>query len=138
MSIWGVRVSMKLVAVAVITVIAGAVIPLAMKPPSREIALVVRGMAFYLESDPTTPNPTIEVKAGEHVRIVLRNDDRGITHDFAVPTLNRAVDLVDWNESDDVVIDVPDTPGSYEYVCQPHALMMRGTLRVTQPGGSAR
>ena len=46
MSIWGVRVSMKLVAIAVLAVIAGAVIPLAMKPPAREITLVVRGIAF--------------------------------------------------------------------------------------------
>jgi len=132
MSIWGVRVSMKLVAVAVIAVIAGALVPVAMKSPSREVTLVVRDMAFYLEGDPNTPNPTIEVKAGEHVRIVLRNEDRGFTHDFSVPRLNTALDAVDWNESDDVVIDVPDTPGTYEYVCRPHALMMRGTLRVTQ------
>ena len=131
MSIWGVRVSMKLVAIAVITVVAGAVIPLAMKPPARQITLVVRGMAFYLENDLHTPNPTIEVTAGEHVRIVLRNDDRGYTHDFAVPALDTALDAIDWNESDDVVIDVPDVPGSYEYICQPHALMMRGTLRVS-------
>jgi plastocyanin len=136
MSIWGVRVSWKLAAIAVISVIAGAVIPLAMRPPAREITLVVRGMTFFLENDLHTPNPTIEVKAGEHVRIVLRNDDRGFTHDFAVPTLNVAVDAINWNESDDVVIDVPKMPGTYEYVCQPHALMMRGTLRVTQVGDS--
>ena len=132
MSIWGVRVSSKLIAIAVIAVIAGAVIPVSMKAPSREVILVVRNMAFYLESDPATPNPTIEVKAGEHVRIVLRNDDRGFTHDFAVPQLNAALDGINWNQSDDVVIDVPDTPGTYQYVCRPHALMMRGTLRVTQ------
>jgi plastocyanin len=132
MSIWGVRVSLKLVSVAVIAVIAGALLPVAMKSPSREVTLVVRGMAFYLEGDPNTPNPTIDVKAGEHVRIVVRNEDRGFTHDFALPQLNTAVDLIDWNESDDVVIDVPDTPGLYEYICQPHALMMRGTLRVTE------
>ena len=124
--------SLKLVAVAVITVIAGALIPVAMKSPSREVTLVVRGMAFYLEHDPTTPNPTIEVQAGEHVRIVLRNEDRGFTHDFAVPSLNTALDPINWNESDDVVIDVPRTAGTYEYICRPHALMMRGTLRVTQ------
>ena len=124
--------SLKLVAVAVITVIAGALIPVAMKSPSREVTLVVRGMAFYLEHDPTTPNPTIEVQAGEHVRIVLRNEDRGFTHAFAVPSLNTALDPINWNESDDVVIDVPRTAGTYEYICRPHALMMRGTLRVTQ------
>ena len=132
MSIWGVRVSMKLVAVAVIAVIAGAVIPAAMRSPSREVTLVVRDMAFHLKNDPATRNPTIEVKAGERVRIVLENDDRGFTHDFSVPALNAALDAINWRESDDVVIDVPKTPGTYEYVCRPHALMMRGTLRVTQ------
>ena len=137
MSIWGVRVSAKLVAIAVITVIVGAVIPLAMRPPAREIRLVVRGMAFFLENDLRTPNPTIEVAAGEHVRIVLRNDDRGFTHDFAVPALATAVDAINWNESDDAVFDMPTIPGTYEYICQPHALMMRGTLRVSQPGGAA-
>src|SRR5690606_29870344 len=100
--------------------------------PAREITLVVRGMAFYLEHDLHTPNPTIEVQAGEHVRIVLRNEDRGFTHDFAVPRLGAAVDAINWNQSDDVVISVPKTPGTYEYICQPHALMMRGTLRVSQ------
>ena len=138
MSIWGVRVSLKLVAIAVITLIAGAVIPLAMKPPARQITLVVRGMTFFLENDLHTPNPTIEVKAGEHVRIVLRNDDRGFTHDFAVPALATAADAVNWNESSDVVLDIPKTPGTYEYICQPHSLMMRGTLRVTPSEGSAR
>jgi plastocyanin len=132
MSIWGVRVSLRLVAVAVIVVVAGAVIPLAMRPTPREITLVVRGMTFFLENDRRTPNPTIEVKAGEHVRIVLRNDDRGFTHDFAVPTLGKAVNALNWNESDDVVIHVPGRPGTYEYICQPHALMMRGTLRVVE------
>ena len=39
---------------------------------------------------------------------------------------------IDWNERNDVVFDVPDEPGTYEYVCRPHQLMMKGTLRVTQ------
>ena len=35
-------------------------------------------------------------------------------------------------ESDDAVFEMPKIPGTYEYICQPHALMMRGTLRVSQ------
>jgi plastocyanin len=102
------------------------------RPAVREIVLVARGMAFYLEHDPNGPNPTIDVRAGERVRLVLRNQDRGFTHDFAVPTVNAGLNAIDWNESGDVVFDAPMTPGTYEYVCRPHQAMMRGTLRVTQ------
>jgi plastocyanin len=87
-------------------------------------------MAFYLESDLKTPNPTLEIKAGERVRIIFRNQDRGLTHDFAVPILRKRTDAIDWNETDDVTFSVPTRPGTYEYECQPHRLMMRGTIRV--------
>ena len=70
------------------------------------------------------------MKAGERLRIVLRNEDRGMTHDFAVPAVAAAMNAIDWNESGEVTLDVPDTPGAYEYVCRPHSLMMRGTIRV--------
>jgi plastocyanin len=96
--------------------------------PVREIRLVTRAMAFYLESDPATPNPVITVKAGERVRIVLNNLDRGMTHDFAVPALGTALKAIDWNENGVVDIDVPEQPGTYEYICRPHAAMMRGTI----------
>src|SRR5262249_19859201 len=40
----------------------------------REVRLVARGMTFYADGG-ATPNPTLRVKRGEHVRIVLRNED---------------------------------------------------------------
>ena len=52
----------------------------------------------------STRTRRIEVKAGERVRVVLRNQDRGMTHDFAVPVLGAAVAPMRWNESDDVVV----------------------------------
>jgi plastocyanin len=90
----------------------------------------MKGMAFYLETDLETPNPTIQVKAGERVRVVVRNEDRGLTHDFAVPVAGALMNEITWNQSGEVVFDVPEVPGTYEYVCQPHRLMMRGTIRV--------
>jgi hypothetical protein len=87
-------------------------------------------MAFYVDGDSSTPNPTLEVKAGERVRVVLRNEDRGMTHDLAVPAVAAAMDAIRWDESGEVTFDAPDTPGTYEYVCRPHALMMRGIIRV--------
>jgi plastocyanin len=87
-------------------------------------------MAFFLESDPAIPNPTLRLKAGERVRITLRNEERGFTHDFAVPAVDAATDLINWNEDADVTFDVPDRPGTYDYVCEPHAMMMRGRIIV--------
>ena len=131
MSIWGYRVTTKLITIGVLFAVVGALAAAAVpRSADREITLVARGMAFYLLGDPTTPNPRITLKAGERVRIVLRNDDRGVTHDFAVPAVNAAVDQVDWNEQDHVAFDVPETPGRYEYICQPHRIMMRGEIVV--------
>lgn len=130
MSIWGRKVSAKAVGVVAALLIVGALLPVLSKAPSREITLVTRGMAFYLEGDPNTPNPVLEVKAGETVRVVLRNQDRGMTHDFTVPSFSAALDAIDWNEEADVTFEVPKTPGTYEYICTPHGLMMRGRIIV--------
>src|SRR5512134_374994 len=53
-------------------------------PEPREMTLLARGMAFYLPGD-STPNPRLVVERGEDLRIVLRNEDRGIPHDLEVP-----------------------------------------------------
>ena len=122
--------SVKLIAVVVVCVIVGAIAAAVTRTPDREITLVVKGMAFYLESDPSTPNPTLRVKAGERVRITLRNEDRGFVHDFALPATDEAVDQINWSEADAETFDMPSTPGTYQYICRPHQLMMSGTLIV--------
>ena len=130
MSILGHKVSTKVVATVAGCLLLAALLPALTRTPAREIHLVVRGMAFYLESDPRTANPTIQVKAGERVRVVVKNDDRGLTHDFAVPLVGAMTKEITWSQTADVVFDVPDKAGAYEYVCQPHRLMMRGTIQV--------
>ena len=134
MSILGHNVSRTLVLRAAATVVAvlllAVLLPAITATPAREITLVARGMAFYIEGDASTPNPTIEVRRGERVRIVLRNQERGMRHDFAVPAIAAATNAIRWNESADVTFDVPETAGAYEYECRPHRLMMRGTIRV--------
>lgn len=130
MSILGRKIPVKVVAALAVAMVVGALLPVMTQTPAREITLVARDMAFYLDGDFERPNPVIEVKAGEHVRIALRNEERGMTHDFAVPALGAAVDLLDWKEQDEVTFEVPSTPGTYEYVCTPHQLMMKGTLKV--------
>ena len=132
MSIMGKRVPNGAVAIVALLLVGAAIVPVLTNANAREIRLVARGMAFYVDGDFETPNPTIEVKAGEKVRVVLVNQDRGMTHDFALPAASAAMRAIDWNEQNDVVFAVPDEPGTYEYVCRPHQLMMKGTLRVTQ------
>jgi plastocyanin len=138
MSILGRKVSKKVVAaiavlfVAVVGLLPVMTLPLETSARAREITLVAKDMAFYLENDSKTANPVIEAKPGEIIRVVLANRDRGMTHDFAVPAAEAAIDALDWNEEDDVTFTAPEEPGTYEYVCRPHLLMMKGTLRVTR------
>jgi plastocyanin len=130
MSILGRHVSGKLVAFAIAVLSVGALLSAMSGERPREIVLVAKGMAFYLESDPATPNPTLRVAAGERVRIVFRNEDRGMRHDFAVPALGAALDLIGTGQTAGVTLDVPATAGTYEYFCRPHQLMMHGTIEV--------
>jgi len=131
MSILGRKVPLKTVAALAALMVMAALLPvMTTGAVDRDITLVARGMTFYLESDPESPNPTITVKAGERVRITLRNHDRGMRHDVAVPAVEAGLQALDWNESGEVIFEAPSTPGTYEYVCRPHLLMMRGILRV--------
>ncbi len=133
MSILGRRVSKKVVAaVALLSVAVVGLLPVMTEASTRDITLVAQDMAFYLDGNLETANPVIEARAGERLRVILRNRDRGMTHNFAVPAADAAMDALEWNEDDEVTFDVPDKPGTYEYVCRPHALMMKGTLRVVE------
>lgn len=112
-----------------------ALIPIAVssrsEPPVRDIRLVARGMTYYVENS-TVPNPTLVVRRGEQVRIVLRNGDPGMIHDFGIDAWNVRTALVDDKGKEDGVIRfrAPDRPGDTVYSCTPHTQMMRGTIRV--------
>jgi plastocyanin len=132
MSILGKRVpGAALIALAAFVVCGGALVPVLTSSGTRDVVLVARDMAFHAGADGTA-NPVIEVRAGERVRVVLMNQDRGMTHDFAVPQLGAVMDGVRWNERAEITFTAPDAPGSYEYVCRPHLAMMKGTLRVVR------
>lgn len=123
-------------AVLIVTIFAAvggvALMPVIAYPPtpSREIVLVARDMAFYLEGS-DVPNPAIVVKPGTDVRIVVRNEDQGITHGFAVG-LHTAIDRIQAGTAASLSFHVPRDRGRHEYVCPPHAQMMTGVLLVTE------
>ena len=130
MSILGRRIPLGvLAAIVAVLVCAGALVPAWSRTPAREIRLVAEDMTFYVEGNPTA-NPVLEVRAGETIRIRFRNNDRGMTHDFAVPAFKAAMDPLKWDNEETLVFTAPGKPGTYEYVCRPHLLMMKGTLRV--------
>lgn len=96
----------------------------------RTITLTARGMAFYVAGDPT-PNPTLVLRRGEKVRLTLTNQDRGMTHDFAVESLDLATDpLLRAGTATSLVFEAPGRPGESEYVCTFHDRMMKGVLKV--------
>jgi plastocyanin len=132
MSIWGRHVRAAHVAsAAIVLLLVGSLASAFSSSAAREVTLVAKDMTFYLEGG-TSPNPVIEARAGERLRVVLRNRDRGMTHDLSVPVAKASTDLLRWNEADSVTFTVPDAPGTYEYVCRPHLLMMKGTLKVSR------
>ena len=105
----------------------------AVRPEPRALTLIARDMSFYLPGDPT-PNPRLIAERGEELRITLRNEDRGVAHDLAVPNGNGSPKatpvLRGAGASADLTVRVPDQPGRYEYLCNLHARMMRGVLEV--------
>ena len=108
-----------------------ALLPLVAKPrtEARELVLVAKGMTFYVDGE-LEPNPTIHVKRGQEIRLVFRNEEPGITHDFAVPDLRVAVRPLRGDGSRKLKFRAPAQPGIYRYLCNPHAEMMTGTIEV--------
>jgi plastocyanin len=116
-------------AVMVGALVSGAIALSARGPGPREIRIVARDMTFYLEGQ-TDPNPTLRLRAGESVRLVLRNDDPGMSHDFAIPDWKAATKRIDGGEQVAITFRVPGQPSSQTYRCRPHSAIMRGTILV--------
>ena len=97
----------------------------------REVTLVTRDMAFYVDGS-DTPNPVLTMHAGETVRVVLRNEDVGMNHNFEIPAWAQAISAPSRGPIASVLIEVPDRPGRHEYICGPHAALMRGVVEVVE------
>ena len=99
-------------------------------PLPRELRIVAKDMNFYVDGE-QTPNPTLRFKAGEQIRLVLRNEDGGMTHDFVIKEWNVATEtLTDKGTEDTLVFRVPKQRGSTAYQCSPHSEMMRGNVHI--------
>lgn len=95
----------------------------------REVRLVARDMTYYLEGQ-NQPNPTLKFRAGERVKLVLRNEDDGMQHDFKVRAWELGTEVIDGKGADSVTFTVPKLPGSHAYSCTPHPSSMRGVIEI--------
>jgi hypothetical protein len=113
MSILGQHVSKKTLGAFVLAIVgAGGLLPVWSSTSSREIVLVARDMSFYVEGDTAHANPVLEVKAGETVRVVLRNQDRGMLHDIAVPVVGAATAPVKFEDEASFTFTAPKRRGT--------------------------
>jgi plastocyanin len=87
-------------------------------------------MTFVTASAPDEPNPTLHFRAGERVRVVLRNEAPGLLHDFEIRAWNVRIEQLRAGETGEVTFTVPDRPGRDEYRCRPHAELMHGSVEV--------
>ncbi len=100
----------------------------AARPEARTITLVARGMAYYLPGQ-SAPNPRLVVECGEDLRIVLRNEDPGMAHDFSA--LGKSTRLLkEAGETAELTLRAPRAPGEHQYLCSLHPRLMRGLLQV--------
>ncbi len=96
----------------------------------REVVLLARDMVFTAPDGTGGPNPTLRLKAGERIRLVLENRDPGMKHDLFAPGLGIRTATLDFSDSDRRLITVPRTPGTYDYYCTFHDRLMRGRMVV--------
>ena len=99
---------------------------------ARAITVVVRNMTYYVEGN-DIPNPSLTFAAGEQIRLTLRNEDPGMSHDFNITSWNVSTKVLDGKGQDTVTFRVPsqsDAPATY--TCTPHSAMMSGNIIVAQ------
>ena len=99
------------------------------------IEIVIEQMTFRSPDagNPTSmvDNPTLRVRTGQTVEIVLRSLDPGMKHDLLIPDLDLRADAVSDGETTTLRFTAPQ-PGTYTYFCSMHPKLMRGELVVTE------
>ena len=114
---------------AVLIAVVAAVLPRIVNTREQvhEIRLVAKDMTYYADGS-EDPNPTLRLVPGEQVRVTIRNDDRGMSHDFGIPEFRVGTGIVEFGAEKSVTFKVPDNPSAATYICTPHSAMMSGRI----------
>jgi plastocyanin len=90
----------------------------------REIVLVAKSIAFYLPNQPDKPNPTVTLKKGEPVKLVVRNEEPGrVLHCFTISGLNvKTSEDLSAGQSENLTF-TPKKKGTFPYACLMHPSM---------------
>ena len=88
-------------------------------------------MTFVLADEPEVASPVIKLRAGERVRLVLKNEAPGLLHDFQIPEWGVQVTQIRAGETAEVTFTVPSETGRFAYRCRPHSELMKGMVEVT-------
>ena len=88
------------------------------------VVVVAKDMKF------NQTNPTIFIRPGTKIRMVLRNEDPGMRHDLVLEALGLETPIIKAGESAVLEFEVEDE-GRFEYLCSLHPVMMKGILMVS-------
>jgi plastocyanin domain-containing protein len=119
------------VALTVVALLAMAAMGSMAKSRVREVSLVARGMAFYVDGG-STANPILHARPSERLRITVVNNAPGMVHDLAIDAVSALTPPLTAGQIASIEFTAPEKPGDYAYRCRPHALMMKGVLTVSE------
>ena len=89
---------------------------------TKVIVLEAKNMAF------NKTNPTLILRVGEPVKFIIKNEDRGMLHDFVIEELEVTTSKpLKYGQSEEIVF-TPTQKGEYDYFCSYHSVMMRGKV----------
>ena len=122
----------RIALVAVMLVAAAVLLPRLVdsREPIREVRITARDMGFHVESIGEL-NPALQLTAGEQVKVIFRNEDRGMLHDFGIPEWNVKTGGVEAGSERSVTFTVPARASGISYICTPHSAMMSGRIIVS-------
>jgi len=101
------------------------------REPAEEIRVVAKNMTYYANGGGDA-NPAIQLTPGRLVRVTLRNEDRGMLHDFGIPAFGVGTGIIEYGKEASFTFRVPDRPAPASYTCTPHSAMMTGRILFTK------
>jgi len=91
----------------------------------HEVNIVIDSMEFEADTN------ALFVEEGDTIRLIIHNEDAGMTHTFEVEELGLRINNIHYNEVVSVNVRVDDLSDQLRYTCRLHSLM-EGTTFLTR------